>query len=209
MKTHFKSVEEFFGVKERCVFCQSKLKIVFINFSRSVDNIPIIKAKVRENKFSFNLKHVSDSFELDVKTEIDIKTNVLKFSCTEENDPWKLDLEKDKDRQRLAQQVFENLGPHVELYCPNRKCKMKYHICSDIFKLMRDEDQLKIKSIRLYMESFVLPKLWIQNDWIFSSTNIYSTVNLDADPLRTPLLDLESLGKIKIINRINTLVTFS
>lgn len=215
MKKNFINIEEFFGVKEQCVFCQSKLKIIFINFSRAADDIPIIKAKVKDGKFCFNMKHVTNSFELDAEIELDIKTNVLKFFIPNMKEA---DFTKVLDYW-VAQQVFENLGPHVELYCSNRKCKMKYHICTDTFKLTRqglpeelateNSNAFKIKYVRLYMESFVLSQLWVQNDWLYNSTNIFPKNNPNAEPIKTGLLDLESMSTDKIINRIKTLVTFS
>lgn len=198
MQETFQSIAEFIKIREHCVFCSSKLKPVLTNFILGV-SIPIINAKVLNNKFSFNLLCTKESFSISVNVTIDIHTNILQFSI--------LDIEE----YELAKTVFADYKPHVKLYCPSKKCKMKYNISSDVFRYdyTSEPSQLKVRPFMLYMESFVLDRLWIQNDWINNYMNIYSQVHFNAAPIRADLLDLEEMGKEKIINRVRTLVTFS
>jgi hypothetical protein len=207
MKCYFDSIEDFFKIKESCVFCGGKLEIIFINFSRSSNDVPIIKSKEKDGKFQFHMKHTTPGFELEANVEIDIRTNLVKF-----------DLLNKEDRSTeildcfLVQETFENLGPHIELYCPSRSCGLNYCISSDNFRcdsVPNEPSVWKIRSVRLYMESFVVDNLWVQNDWIFNSTNIYLRDNANTEPLRTKIMNLEGMGRDKIITRIKTLVTFS
>lgn len=203
----FQNIKEFIGVKDSCVFCHTKLKVVLTNFIKEPNGIPVLKAKIVDEHINFNIKHTTETYQIDADADIDIATNALEFKLISP-----VNLEQYALDYMVAKTAFENLKPHVELYCPNKKCKMKYHLCSNIFTMIgagRHLGSFTIKPLSLYMESFVVDKLWVQNDWTNSSTNIYSIANSNADPIRTSIIDLESMNKEKIITRIKTLVTFS
>jgi hypothetical protein len=202
----FQNIKEFIGVKDTCVFCRSKLKVVLTNFIKEPNGIPVLKAKVANEQFNFNIKHTTESYQIEADATIDIITNALQFKLISP-----IDLEQYALDYMVAKTAFENLKPHIELYCPNKKCKLKYHICSNIFAMYAGDKvgTFIIKPLSLYMESFVVDKLWVQNDWTNNSTNIYSIDKANADPIRTSFIDLESMSKEKILTRIKTLVTFS
>jgi len=61
----------------------------------------------------------------------------------------------------------------------------------------------------LYMECFNMDNLWVQNDWISNHTYIYSENNVDAEPLKIPFINFESMDSCKLVSRIKTIVTFS
>ncbi len=209
MKTHFETVKDFLSVKERCPFCNSKLKPIFINFSRQRD-VPRIKSEINGDEFSFVFTDTTTSHDIRVLICIDMANNRMKIS------PLPHDTVFDSKFSWLIISTFENLGPHMELYCSKKNCKMKYCLFSTFFKcsaditdITSDERVYKIKPFELLMESFSTPRLWVQNDWVGNQTSIYSNSNLTADPIKTEMLDIEALGKEKVLTRIKTLVTFS
>lgn len=208
MKTHFKTIKDFLSIKEYCVFCGSKLKPIFINFSRLGD-VPRIKSEIDGDKFSFALTDITANHNLRVSIQIDMTNNMMNISPLPYDDVF------DK-HDGLIISAFENLGPHMELYCSKKKCKMKYCLTSTFFKCesgMPDEvppgKVYRIKPFELLMESFSTPRLWVLNDWVGNRTNIYSRSNTDIDPIKTEMLDIEALGKDKVLTRIKTLVIFS
>lgn len=207
MKCFFDNIDEFFTVKEQCAFCKSKLKTQFRNFSMMHDDIPVVVAEEKDGKFCFSMSYISHSITVDADVEIITKDNFINLYV-----PSKEKLDPKVKDYWVVKQVFENFGPHIELYCANKKCKRKYCIASDVFKCdvsVPESNQSKLSNPRLYMESFVVDKHWVQNDFIFKSTNIYSKDDPDLPPIRAKLLDLETMDEEKILTRVRTLVTFS
>jgi hypothetical protein len=201
------NIETFINLKEKCPFCQNKLKPSLTNFVMAADTIPLIKCRLQGEEFYFNIKHTSHSFQITAQATVNIKTNILQLQLT-----TPVVMEQYATDYIMAKSVFENMKPYVELYCSSRRCKMKYHMCSDIFICLKREDSYSsfyIKPFSAYMESFVTGDYWVQNDWINNSANIYNRNKTDSDPIRTHILNIESMGKEKVINRIKTLVTFS
>lgn len=208
MQQTFDSIEKFIALKEKCVFCQTPLKNMLTNHIRAPRGIPILKSEVIDGKLSFKLKHTTDSYQIIADGTIDTKTNLLHFQLsrpdTELTNLNALD-------SLVAKTAFEQMMPHMEVYCPSRKCKTKYYICGEMFKI--DVENLngcvfRIRPFSVYMESFFTSKLWIQNDWSANCTNIYLKNN-PVNPVKTSILDLESMDKEKLFKRIKTLVTFS
>lgn len=206
MKTKFENIKDFLSIKERCPFCNGKLKSIFINFSRQPNNIPRIKSEIDGDELSFVFTDVTAHHKIHVSIQIDMATNMMKISPLSDDNVF------DTNYFWLIESTFENLGPHMELYCPKKKC-MKYCLVSNTFKADCKEKPpgllYKIKPVYLFYESFSTPNLWIQNEWSHARTNIYSKSNLDIEPLRTKLLDIEALGAEKVLTRVKTLVTFS
>ena len=137
-----------------------------------------------------------------------METNDIDFNITVRNDlieNW------ESTYHQHAIDIFEDMKPHIELYCPSKTCKMKYALQSDWFRCNRhmNDASYYIRSFRLYIESFVVDNLLIHNDWLDQETLIYSKNNTRIDPIKTDILDLESMSKEKVITRIKTLVTFS
>ena len=203
----FDNIDAFISHKDKCPFCQNKLRAALTNFVMSADTIPIIKCRIDNGQFHFNIKHTSHSFHISAEASINTQDNILQLQITTH-----IVLEQFAKDYIMAKSVFENMKPYIELYCPSRKCKMKYRMCSDIFVCLKIEGKyssFKIKPFPVYMESFVTGDWWVHNDWINESTSIYNRNKTDSEPIRTGIINLESMGKEKVINRIKTLVTFS
>jgi hypothetical protein len=203
----FESIEDFLKFKDRCPFCSSELKVSLANFVLAPNTIPFLKCRLIDNKFEFSLKHTSHSFELAADVSINSQNNIVTFALT-----TPVVLEQYATDYMMAKTVFESMKPYIELYCSSRKCKMKYRLCSDIFACLKIEgvySSFKIRPFPVYMESFVIEDFWIQNDWTTGLTNIYNKLKTECEPIRTNIINLETMGKDKIINRIKTLVTFS
>lgn len=211
MRGPFETIEDFLCIRENCVFCQRKLKCVLSSFDVGPRSLPIFNAYVQNNKLEFDFHHTSATWQINAQISIDIKSNLLSLKL---NEPITTDeLNTLAIDHIVAKGIFENLNPHVELYCSNRKCKMKYTLCGSMLKSDKVGDEISIFKIRpfyLYMETFELDNLWIQNDWSTHALNIYIKNKIDTAPIKYPeLLDLQEMGKDKIITRIKTLVTYS
>lgn len=196
MRLSFDRVEEFFNIRDKCLFCGSRLKVGLANYSQSVNHIPI------NGQFGFHLRHTMEKFDFDADVSLDIKTNNLFFTFKEEPDPY-------SPWQKIAKRVFEELGPHLELSCRSKQCKMGYSLNSEIFVCDYHGDFLRIKPFNLLSETFMTGKHWVMNDWISRKAIIFSQVNVEADPIKTTLLDSDVMSGDKILNRVQTLVTFS
>lgn len=206
MQKTFNFIDDFVKVKERCFFCQTPLRVILTNFiGVHKDGIPIINSHLNGNQFRFDISQTSATFEVKAKVVIDIETSALIFENVNfRTSTPALD-------QYVVKQVFEDLKPHVELYCSNKKCKTKYHLCSDVFKLARlsSVDAWMVKPFKLFLESFRSDNLNVQNDWLRKVTNIYSLKNTEADPIVVPIIDFEDMGKDKLLTRIKTIAVFS
>lgn len=205
MHKHYSNILEFTKVKERCLFCQSSLRTVLTNFiGPRKSGIPIINAPVKDDKFIFDIKHTTETYSIEARGTIDITTNVLTFDNSRSTETPNAD-------QLLAWQAFQDLKPHVELYCPNRECKVKYNLCSDVLVTRQKAYAIgwKMAPLKLYLECFKTNKLNVQNDCFQNMTFIYSITNEDADPISVPMLDFEKMGKDKLLTRVQTLVVWS
>jgi hypothetical protein len=200
MKINFENIEEFINLKDRCIFCYLPLKPILTNFIGHENGIPVITSKLNDKNFVFRIKYDSPSKNINVIGNIDIKSNDVTF-CVVPDHPF--------SAFTMLHQIietFEDLSPHVELRCVNKKCKNNYYISSSVFKVIEDR---KIRSFLLYMECFNVDRLWVQNDWISRNTYIYSENNVDAEPLKVPFINFQSMDACKLLTRIKTIVTFS
>jgi len=197
----FETIKEFTKFKETCFFCHSRLTSRLTSFTKS---IPILNAPLVNERYSFKLTRVTAEYSLEAQGVVDIKSNALVFLVTDSDTPG-VD-------QKLAFEAFVDLHPYVELYCPNIKCKYKYHICSEVLHtkyLGKKIDSWMITGPNLYYEGFIDRDLVIHNNFTHENTAIYSRHHENADPITTPMLDWEAMGKDKLLTRIRTLVTFS
>lgn len=111
---------------------------------------------------------------------------------------------------------FEKLNLHLALKCENKECASNYFICSDLLRcgkrhleLDRVNSTFEIEPFKLYMESFVIDDIWIQNLWNENKTCIYSIEKYENDPIEIDLIDWSEMNYNKIISKIQTIVTFS
>lgn len=196
IQTKFKSIEEFASIRNQCLFCDSKMKFVFTTtLGIAKPSIPLIKSKWKDNTFSFEFIYNSISTNVNTKVFIDTRNNKVKFDSN----------------PSIALIALESLSTHVELQCPNKKCKMNYYLCSSVFKFNVDEDlDYCIGPFRLDWECFNVSKFWIKNDYPNKTTDIYSTVDdFDHKPIMMPILDFQTMDSDKIANKILTMVNFS
>lgn len=200
----FPSILEFTKAKEKCLFCGIALRASLTNFIGVHKNgLPYLNVTIDRARFPFEIKHTTQSYDVRAQCVIDIVTNKMVLTVPDSNTP-SID-------QQVAKQAFIELKPHIELHCPNQKCKNRYTLSSYILDAQKIPGTVawQIPPLKLFLESFKTNKLVVQNDWIKRDTNIYSIANEDADPIKVPFMDFEAMGKDKLLNRVQTLVTFS
>ncbi|HEY5267591.1 MAG TPA: hypothetical protein VII94_00450 [Candidatus Saccharimonadales bacterium] len=200
MQKKFDCIYDFTKIREQCLFCDRTLRATLTNFIGIKKNgIPILNSPLKDGYFKLHVKHTTENYSVEANVTIDTKTNVLSLSE-----------ESDFDSHVLVRQALEDLMPYVSLYCPNRQCKYKYAISSDILKFdLYGTYSYHILPNNVYIEVFRTNKLLVLNDWIYASTEICSIINEDALPIRIPFLDFISMDKDKLLNRIQTFVIFS
>jgi hypothetical protein len=197
MIKYFDSVQEFTKFKTKCVFCQNDLKVVLRDFDGINGTIPVVNSKCIEDAFKFHVNYNSISANINCDVSMSCIDNTIVFSDSQAPSNYKISW-------------FKTMGLHVELYCPKRACGLKYYISSDVLELQSIQDGIgKLKPIKLYMECFNLDKIWIQNDFQHSSTNIFSVNNPDADPIQMVMLDFGAFEKEKLFNKVRTHINFS
>ena len=89
----------------------------------------------------------------------------------------------------------------------NKLCHMNYYLCSSILKCNRNLDH-KIKPINTCFEACNVNKYWIQNDFFARKTSIYSTNNININPIIIPILNFDDFTETKLKSRILTTVIF-
>jgi len=218
VKKVFNKIREFIELRDKCVFCGSKLEPMLTNFIGHDKQIPIISSIPRDNKFEFSFSHTTMYLHLKMNISIDVDTNIISMdidpsSYTSEYYDYK------SVTQRQAIEAFESLKPHIELVCTNKHCFMEYYLCSSILrctppivdpgKFHNFIEQSSIGSFRLYWEACNVGKFWVQNDWGKERTNIISTSNPEAGAISFPIIDFENFNSEKLHHRIKTLVNFS
>lgn len=206
MQKNFDNILDFTKLKDKCIFCRQPLKACLTNFiGLRKGGLPTLNAAITSGRFNFEIKHTTESYDISAIGTVDIRTNTLVFTLPQNSDMPFLD-------QHVARQAFIDLKPYIDLHCTNKKCKQNYSLASyyihEINKLS-GSSAWSIGSLKLFLESFVTNKLVVQNDWFKENTSIYSLINEDADPIKTPFMDFEAMGKDKLLTRVQTLVTFS
>ena len=215
-RTPLDTIKDFIQVKQHCVFCKSPLRAILTNFEGLGKNgIPMLNAPVKDSKIVFNVSNTTAAYSLDAEGKLDIRTNALVFDLSLFRafpSPYTLASDEPEGEPR-AREVFLGLKPHMQLYCASKACGREYAISSGVFTLQRLHGDRAfawtVNRFRVWMETFVLDNLWVQNDWIRGTTNIYSRSNPNADAITVPLIDFESMTSTKLLTRVKTLVTFS
>lgn len=201
----FLSILEFTKAKEKCLFCGVPLRASLTNFIGVHKNgLPYLNVTIDSVRFPFEIRHTTQSYDVKAQCVIDTVTNKLVITPPPDSIVPMID-------QEVARKAFLELKPHIELHCPNQKCKNRYTLSSYILDAQRIPGIVawQIPPLKLFLESFKTNKLVVQNDWIKRDTNIYSIQNEDADPIKVPFMDFEAMGKDKLLTRVQTLVTFS
>lgn len=219
-----KTIQQFIKIRETCIFCHSSMRTVLSSFlGLRNSGMPLLNSPVKDNKIDFIINETTEKSAIKAVGTIDISNNNLLFKA-EASEHDKILLIEDESRRDLllyteetfAKQAFENLSPHIEIYCSNKKCKFNYYLSGDIVRCsatlgkLSDVIKWKIKPFLLYQETFATETLWVQNDWIHLYTNIYPLHGSShADPIKVPLMDFKMIDKQKLLNRIKTLVVFT
>lgn len=187
------------------MFCQSTLRACLTNFIGLKKNgLPVLNATIDVHRFGFEINHTTQSYDIKANGMIDIVSNRLVLTVPPDSPTPSID-------QQVARQAFVDLKPHFELHCPNKRCKNRYSLTSYMLDIEKIPGFIawSISPLKLFLESFRTNRYVVQNDWIKEDTNIYILNNEDADPIKTPFMDFEAMGKDKLLTRISTLVTFS
>ena len=196
IQTKFNYIEEFLNIRQKCCFCNIKLDFIFTNhFGVARPAIPLIKCHIINDEFIFRFKYDSFNLNIDSLIAVNVKTNSI---CYPGN------------RFEIVKKLQE-LSPHVELQCINKKCKMNYYLSSSSFKIYETNiGKYVIEPFRLEWEAFNVSKYWVKNDYPNKTTDIFSTTDdFNHKPIIMPLIDLQSMSGDKIKNKILTVVTFS
>lgn len=200
MITYFDNPKDFIASRGVCVFCANNLRPIVSNFTMMSGGIPSVTSKYNGRAFKFHMNYNSAYANVDCDVSIDCNNSVVKFKMPR--------------REYLkACSAFDSLKLHIELCCPNKACKLKYYVSSDPLEIAMfqvfNQNVVRIKATKLYMECFKLGGLMIQNDFQNSKTNIFSISKPDASPIQMAIMDFGSMAKEKLFNKIHTYVNFS
>lgn len=188
------------------MFCQKSLRVCLSNYlnPRANDTLPVIDATMQNNRFDFEIRHTTALYDIKAEAMVDASTNSLVYLVPTDAETPGLD-------QHVVNQALKELRPHIELLCNNAKCKHRYSLSSYTLTSQRrnDVNAWTIGPVKLFLETFRSGKYIVQNDWIKGDTSIYLYDNDAVEPIKTPIIDFEEMGKDRLLNRIRTLVTFS
>ena len=200
------SIPEFAKLRPECVFCQIPMNVTLTNFiGLTRSGLPLIRAPLTDGKINCVIDHTTATFSVKADVSIDIDKNVLQFSDYTNGEMPSID-------EYLVRQTFEDFQPYIELHCSSKKCGLKYHICSGsirLTKLPETNGAWTINPLRFLSENVILKKYVITNHSHAKVSRIYSRSNPDAGAIETPLIDFSTMDKERLINRIQTIVTFS
>jgi len=202
----FETIADFVKCKETCVFCKTPLRTTITNYvGVSGQGIPIINAPLKNDRFEFKIKHTTPDFEAKADVFILIGQNALFFDNFTNGEFPSID-------EHLIKRVFEDYGPHFELYCPSKQCGLGYFIATWPIKLKKTHPvagMWYIEPFGMFTENVKIGNYVVANNWDTKQSCIYSRKNIDANPIKVPMVDFSATTKEKLITRIKTLVTFS
>lgn len=202
MLEQLNSIEDFIKIRQKCFFCEAPLKCHLTNYIGIRETgVPILNCPLKNGKFCFDISHTTFSYTISASGILDIETHIIKFVLDSQDD---LDL-----NEKVVKQAFIELRPYIQLYCPKRNCPEKYNVASNTLRASKLENGWFIHPPAMNYESFQTGKLLVMNDYGYSNTNIYSSVNDEADPLVVPIMDFGAMGKDKVLMRVKTYATFS
>ncbi len=193
-------------MKKECVFCHTPLRVVLTNFVGLKDTgIPIIKAPLIDNKFTFTIDHTTPSFNIHADVVVDALANVMLFSNFTNGELPAVD-------EYTVRQTFEDYRPYIELYCTNKRCGVMYHLWGQAMKLKKIpsvQGAWSIEPFGLILEGAKVKHYIIHNLWDTQTSNIYTLKNENARPIEVPMIDFSTMDKTRLTNRVQMLVTFS
>lgn len=195
MVPQFSSLKDLIDYKLNCAFCHNKLIPILTNFTAISGGIPTLNCKYKNDFLNFDLKVSSAFINVDCQVNINCQNNEIKFS---------------NNFADKSVEAFEFIRPHLEMYCSKRVCGLKYYLSSDSLQCEKKGDfSYWLKPPRLYFECFNVGKLWIQNDFQNNITNIFSNTTGLPIPIQMDMLELDTMNKDTVINKIKTQINFS
>lgn len=204
MQKQFDTILDFTKLRDKCLFCEGSLRVRLTNYLNPLEGglLPVLDAPVENGRFTFQIKHTTQDFDIKADGLIDITNNTLFFTLLSGSDL--LD-------QYVAKQAFMEFKPHIELICNRNKCKNKYVLSTYSMDIKRsfNANVWHISPLKLFLESFKTNTVVIQNNWMKEETVIYSRLNENAEPLKVPFMNFEEMGPEKLLNRIKTIIIFS
>jgi hypothetical protein len=202
----FEKMADFINFKKNCIFCQTPLRVSLTNFiGIGATGIPTIRAPLEDGLFRFQINHTTAEFSMKADVTIQPSTNIVIFDNFTNGEFPNIDA-------HLVKRVFEDYKPTVELYCGNKSCKTRYYLNTyplSMIKVTKVSRAWQILPVKMFLEGFRVRHLNVLNTFPANETHIYSLKNADAEPLRMPMIDFESMTKDHLFTRIQTLVTFS
>lgn len=201
----FEKMADFINIRKKCIFCQTPLRVNFANYlGVRMNGMPVISAPLEDGLFKFQFNHTTADFSIKADITIQPTTNIVILDNFGDDTP--------NINVSLVKRVLEEHSPLIEIYCASKSCKTKYHILSEPLKMIKVTKVSKAYQIlpfKMFLEGFKVKNLMVHNWHDSPDTRIYSTKNEDAEPLRVPRIDFESMSKERLFTRIQTLVTFS
>ena len=202
----FASIVEFTKLRKDCVFCHEPLRVVLTNFIGLKDSgIPVIKAPLNDGKFKFHIEHTTQRFTINADVVVDAAANVLLFDNFTNGELPAID-------EYMVKQTFEDYRPYVELYCANKKCGTLYHLWGQSLQLVKIpsvKGAWSIKPFEWILEGAKVKHYIVHNMQGDDKSDIYTTRNSNAAPIRVPRIDFSAMDKTRLTNRVQMLVTFS
>jgi hypothetical protein len=202
----FAKMADFISLKKNCIFCQTPLRINLSNYlGVKMNGLPVISAPLEDGLFKFQLKHTTAEFSIKADITVQPSTNIVIFDNFTNGEFPNIDA-------HLVKRVFEEHKPVVEVYCASRSCRSKYHLLSEplsMIKVTKVSRAWQVLPFRLFLEGFKVKNYMVSNISPDAETFIHSLKNEDANPIKVPRMDFESMSKEKLFTRIQTLVTFS
>lgn len=203
------SISEFINLRRRCIFCGVPMRVLLTTFLSAPvpgeSGFPITVSLLKDGKFPLNIT-ITDA---NGNGAIDVKSGTLSFEKNMSSITPYLDC-------FIAKNTFLDLGPHVEISCPNHSCQTLYHLCSkklSIAELDKDLPLWHISPLEVLWESISTETSTIHNVWPTPEEKgflrIYSKQDTEAAPLEFQSLDFQELGKDRILSKIRTMKTFA
>jgi hypothetical protein len=205
VQKQFSNIWGLIGSKDKCVFCQGVLSARLTNFLGIKKNgSPIINVQIKSKITPFHFAHTTASYDIQMECSLNADNNEVSFVPVSTSSTPTID-------QLVAEQAFEELCPHIELYCSNKNCSYGYYLSSSIFTLdyACGVGPKRLMPIKLYMEAFQTPSLFIQNDLIREELNIYVLDNESAKPIKSSMIDFETTSPDQALARVSMLVNFN
>jgi len=203
------TIEDATKYQRKCIFCHSRLNISLAGLpKRSKDSNFKSKYGIRKKRFDFSFEHYSALGDLKADGWVDAANNFLVF-----DKPLSSDYLSPEDVFVSAVKIFNDFWLRVQCYCPNRKCDRKYQFNTNTFHIHNiscsPDKKCLIPKIYLLGETFVVGQYFVMNNLTTLKTEIYSTENMDAQPIILDPIDFSHLSAERLLNKIKTIITFS